>query len=349
MIFLSTNGKFRKLMKLTVIESIPTRFFEIESNEILSVFPTPTLIHLKGNQAQQKKPLFISALLHGNETTSFYVIQKFLQDKKLNQLERDLIIFMGNVEAASKKQRMLEGQPDFNRIWDNDTSFAGAIAKEVIDYAKSHDVFASVDIHNNTGHNPYYACINRLDESFVSLASLFAPYIVYFTEPHEVQSMAFANFTPSVTLECGIPGVAEGIAYVTSYLNKIYELQDLKDINPNKSNLKVYQTQARLILKQGIELDYNYDCTSNSDISLRTDIDDFNFQELKPEESLGYTKDPQFIRVIDNHNQDITDVYLEFVNHEIKVKKTTFPAMLTTDGKIAIKDCLGYFMNTKPL
>lgn len=334
-------------MKLNIIHEIPPQFFEINSTQILEVFNGPTLIHLKSKS--QKKSLFLSSLLHGNETTSFYVIQKFLRDKDLKNLEKDILIFVGNVEAAAQEERLLNHQPDFNRIWSDANNSHGAMAKEVIDYAKANHLYASIDIHNNTGHNPYYACVNKTEHDFVALASMFAPYVVYFTEPHEVQSMAFANFVPAVTLECGIPGVEEGINYVTSYLNKVYALDDLNAIEFKKDELKVYQTTARLILEQNISVDYEFNSDSSCDVSLRTDIDDFNFQTVNPAEVIALTNNEKFVRVINNDNLDVTADYLTFNGKEVAIKKAVVPAMLTTDGEIALQDCLGYFMQANPL
>lgn len=334
-------------MKLNIVNSVPTKLFEIESHEILQVFDGPTLIHLKSKS--DKPALYISTLLHGNETTSFYVMQKFLQDKKEGHLERDIIIFVGNVYSAAQKERMLNNQPDFNRIWNGHDSEAGEIASQVTKYAQENNIFASIDIHNNTGHNPYYACVNRTDNDFIALASLFAPYVVYFTEPHEVQSMAFSKFVPAVTLECGIPGVEEGVDYVTSYLNKVYDLNSLSEVQYNKDKLSVYQTKARLMLNRDISLDYHFNPHGKNDVSLRSDIDDFNFRELRPTEVIALAKKQEDIFVLDNNNEDVTQEYLAFDNQQVSLKKEVVPSMLTTDGEIALKDCLGYFMESHPL
>ena len=54
-------------------------------------------------------------------------------------------------------------------------------------------MFASIDIHNNTGLNPHYGCVNRLDPPFLHLATLFSRIVVYFKRPLGVQSAAFAS------------------------------------------------------------------------------------------------------------------------------------------------------------
>ena len=86
------------------------------------------------------------------------------------------------------------------------------IAQEVIAEMRSRGVFASIDIHNNTGRNPHYGCITRLDKHSLQLARLFNKIVVHYTSPKTVQSYAFAEFCPAIVVECGQPDVADGTA-----------------------------------------------------------------------------------------------------------------------------------------
>jgi hypothetical protein len=65
----------------------------------------------------------------------------------------------------------LPGQPDYNRIWpggEADDSPEARMMAEVVAVLHKRGLFASVDVHNNTGLNPHYACINRVDDRFSS-------------------------------------------------------------------------------------------------------------------------------------------------------------------------------------
>lgn len=62
------------------------------------------------------EPLFVSMLLHGNETTGLLAVQRLLDKYRDQPLPRALSVFVGNVEAARLGLRRLEGQPDYNRI-----------------------------------------------------------------------------------------------------------------------------------------------------------------------------------------------------------------------------------------
>ena len=138
-----------------------------------------------------------------------------------------VIIFIGNTKAAAKGLRQLEHQPDYNRIWETGDLAENKLAMEVIEFAKTQNVFASLDIHNNTGKNPNYGCINYLDEPFLKLASHFSNTTVYFTEPHNVHSIAFGKFCPAMTIEAGLSGSLEGINETTQLIEYLLNTKEI--------------------------------------------------------------------------------------------------------------------------
>ena len=83
-------------MKANIYEQFPEELLTCNVTEVKKYLSAPTLIHLKG---ERDDALFVSTLLHANETTGFYALQKllkrFIVDKE--PLPRDLIIFIGNV------------------------------------------------------------------------------------------------------------------------------------------------------------------------------------------------------------------------------------------------------------
>ena len=159
---------------LTVLDHLPENILDKEAHELIEVLSGPTLIHLTGKLS---RPLFVSVLLHGNETTGFYAVQRLLKKYQQQDLPRSLSIFIGNVEAAAVNQRRLDRQADFNRIWpgtEEDYLAEAHMMKQVVEIMAEKNVFASIDIHNNTGLNPHYGCINLLDKKYLSLAGMFS-------------------------------------------------------------------------------------------------------------------------------------------------------------------------------
>ncbi len=99
---------------LNETDILPDGILEAKATDLLELLGSPTLIHLQG---EAKEPLFVSTLLHGNETTGFYAIQRLLNEYQDKPLPRSVSIFIGNVEAAAVEQRRLDLQPDYNRVW----------------------------------------------------------------------------------------------------------------------------------------------------------------------------------------------------------------------------------------
>ena len=196
---------------LNELNSLPEHFLETRVEDLFTLINKPTLIHLSATNPKYKNsgPLFICTLLHGNESSGFYALQNLLKKYGEKNLPRDISIFIGNVEAAAQNMRRLDRQVDYNRIWPGsheDFLAEAHMVKKVCDIMQEKSPFASIDIHNNTGDNPHYGCINKLHKDYLALSGLFSNTVVDFTSPKGVQSSAFAEFCPAVTLECGQSG-----------------------------------------------------------------------------------------------------------------------------------------------
>lgn len=327
-------------MKLNIYDKVPARLLDCDVTEVHDVLGGPSIIHLKGAKPEA---LFFSSLLHGNETTSFLVLQKLLNTYKDKTLPRDLIVFVGNTIGASQGQRHLPDQPDFNRVWKGGNSAEAQIATEVINYASDYKLFANTDIHNNTGKNPFYACINVLEDQYIELASMFSEQIVYFTKPDEVQSNAFARFCPSVTIEAGLPGNPEGTVAVYEFIEDVLHLDCFKE-SFSHQYVDLYHTIGRIKVKKEATIDFEFSESSASDLSFIQDIDSNNFELLKKNTTLAFCNDPNMIYVIDNKGNEITGDILDFSGNTAKTGRMIIPSMFTKDIYVMKEDCLGYLM-----
>lgn len=327
-------------MKLNILNAVPSELYTCDVKDIHEVLKGPSIIHLKGKSG---KTLFISALLHGNETTSFLVIQKLLNNYKNKELPKDIIIFFGNTLGASQGLRHLPDQPDYNRIWKHGETPEHLLATEVFVYAKQHDLFASIDIHNNTGKNPFYACINLIHDNWVQLGSLFSNQIVYFTEPSEVQSMAFAELCPSVTIEAGLPGNPEGTQAVYKFVDEVINLESFED-RFTKSDADVFHTIGRIHISKEASVDFNNDERSDSDLSLIPNIDSMNFEIMKKGAHLGFCKNALLVQAYNNHGDEISNDIFDFSDGKITANRIFIPSMFTKDIYVMKEDCLGYIM-----
>ncbi|MDX2254768.1 MAG: M14 family metallopeptidase [Pseudanabaenaceae cyanobacterium bins.39] len=338
-------------MMLDIYDRLPNGLLELDSDQLWQILPNPTLIHLEGDR---QPPLFVSILLHGNETTSWLAMRELLRKYRNDdrKLPRSLSLFIGNVEAARYRQRHLDHQPDYNRIWQGNATPEQRIAQQVIAEMRSRNVFASIDIHNNTGRNPHYGCITRLDRDSLQLARLFDPLVVYYTNPKTVQSYAFGQFCPAIVLECGQPDQPDGTAHALSYVETCLNLSSFAELPDSAiADVKLFHTVA--IVKVPPDLNFAFACDSTPqaiDLLLPSEMDRLNFTELAAGHSFGKRQCHQGrLIAINEDGEDQSDRFFEISNDEIILKTPVMPSMISLNPEIVRQDCLCYLMEQMPL
>ena len=326
---------------LKEVNHLPEGFLTAKAEELHHFLESPTLFHLEGNNPQ---PLFICTLLHGNETTGLYALQRLLKKYRDTPLPRSLSIFIGNVAAAKNKQRPLDSQQDYNRIWPGthyDDTPEKDMMQTVTNIMQRKKPFASIDIHNNTGKNPHYACVNILNPHCLELASKFSDIAVYFTSPKGVQSSSFADFCPSVVLECGQSGDESGEIHALNFLESILALDEFSS---NENSLKLYHTVARVLIPKTVSLANS--ANSNNDLYLNPDLEEKNFCHIEVGTvfaTVGSEKEKLLI-VNSESDEDITNEYMEIENNQLVFKKAVTLSMYTTNEEAIRQDCACYFM-----
>ncbi len=328
---------------LTLLDQLPPGFLETTPKALHHILPGPTLIHLPGKDS---KRLFISILQHGNEDVGLLAIQALLKKYITRELPRSLSIFIGNVAAAHAGVRHLDGQPDYNRVWPGGppgNTPEHKMMQQIVDTMQRQPLFASVDLHNNMGFNPHYACVNRLDPAFLQLATLYSRTVVYFTYPKGVQSMAFAKLCPATTIECGQSGHAPGVSHATEFLDACLHLSSMPKSPVAPQDLDLFHTVAIVKVPDNASLGIRND---NADIVLIDGLEQLNFRELEKGTEIATTNmnNPQTLLVWNSAGEEVSEQYLSIENGKIQLKKTVMPSMLTINEKAIRQDCLGYFM-----
>jgi succinylglutamate desuccinylase len=339
---LLTQYKMNQLT-LNQVTTFPDQLLEISANELYTIFPDPTLMHLEG---KCNEPLFISILQHGNEVTGLKVIQRLLSEYKNVSLPRSVSIFFGNSQAARYGKRVLDNKPDYNRVWPGSTepySEEMRVMQSIVDEMKNRNVFASIDIHNNTGLNPYYACINKLGNQFLQLASLFGHTVVYFLTPKGVQSSAFSMLCPAVTIECGRPDLFGNVDQAFDYVKTILHLENIKNDSIPPQNINLFHTVARVTIPDDASISFK---NNDADIFLMNDLDKMNFIEVPIGTCLGKISSENAFKLIalDENEQEVSDKYFLIEDNKIKTKIDIMPAMLTLNEEVIKQDCLCYLM-----
>ena len=330
---------------LRIVDHIPAGFLTASARDLCQLLGGPTLIQLSG---ERSGPMFVSVLQHGNEDSGLIAVQQLLRAYQDKPLPRDLTLFVGNVEAAEMGLRRLENQPDFNRVWpgQRDTlSPEAQMMQRVYDELENRQVFMSIDIHNNTGHNPHYACVNKIDPMFLSLAALFTQTCVYFIEPVGVQSLAFAELCPSVTLECGKAGDAMGVQRAYDFMQTCLQLTAW----PQKSAaLTVFHTVA--VVKMPEDVSFGFD-NHQAQVDFLPDLDQLNFRDLKKNTFLAKLRTdealPLLVQEVDGGIA--TRKYFLRQDGALRTAKPMVLAMLTLDSTVIRQDCLCYVMEHYPI
>ncbi len=325
-------------------DRFPDDLLDVPARDLWRHLPGPTLFRIEG---REQSPLFVTVLLHGNEDTGWEAVQAVLKRHRGKPLLRRMLLFVGNIAAARAGVRTLHSQVDYNRAWPGTLHPAAAEADlmaRLVDIVSAARPFASIDIHNNTGLNPHYACVNRRDEPFLHLARLFSRTVVYFDKPIGVQSAAMARVCPAVTVECGRAGATAGTAHAAEFVEAALAMSHFPDHKVPDHDIDLMQTLA--IVKVPPEATFSFD-GSSADFRFRGDLDHLNFAELKPGTVIGHLGRGmnERLAVVPGGCSDDVATYFTYDGGEIRLAVPAIPSMLTLDANAVRLDCLGYMMH----
>ncbi len=331
---------------IKTLDHLPDNILQAPAQELHRFVGNHTLIKLSG---RIERPVFISVLQHGDERTGWEAVKAYLKIHA-GRLPRSLYLLFGNIEAARYNLRQLNNQPDFNRCWPGHNIEQNAVSEilaEITEMMREVQPFASVDIHNNSGRNPHYAGINKLDQRFVNLGSMFSETIIFFTSPDGIQSGAFASICPSVTIECGMSETADGIEQTHTFLEMLMSQSSLDDIPGVALNQQVLNIFSTVKVREDVSIGFADD---DVDFALAEDLDYLNFHCLEPGTAFGQfnAREEMPFVVTDQKGNDITDDYFDVRDRQVVTKQAVIPAMITQSIAAIRMDCLCYLMQNMP-
>ncbi len=329
---------------LNIRDGVPEGFLDADPADLAEVLGGPTLFHVPGREA---RPLFVSVLLHGNEPAGLRAVQFILKNYRNQLLPRAMSVLVGNVEAAREGKRFLPGQPDYNRIWRPGRGAEHDMTQRIVDEMKRAKPFAAVDIHNNTGPNPFYALVARAHATHMQLAKGFSDIVVYATYPDSTCTVALSQFCPAATLEAGMPGDREGEAQAHRFIEWCLRLERISEQPVNGTD--VFQTVA--VVKVSNECQFGFHGEQDVDLEFVSHFERFNFQELSPGTVLARVRNgsASCLRVWNNQGVDVGEDYFNTDAHGmVMTARPVMPAMLTLNREIIRMDCLCYLMERKP-
>ena len=331
-------------MKFVVLNSLPDEFFTTHPTLLYKIFDGPTLVHLDYGHDQT---IFISIMLHGNEHSGYYALRDFLNSYKLTgkSPSKNISLLIGNVQAAKENARFLDGQKDFNRIWSDGDSEEERWAQKIYQEMASKNLFAAIDLHNNTGKNPEYSAICNLELNTLRLASLFDGDILYFTDPKEVFTNYFSTLSPTLTVEAGRSGEEKGIQKIIELLTKIFDLHSFDEIDNKEKILKekkLFESFGKIKIPIDATISFSKD---EADFNFDPNIEELNFNKIPAGKLFGKSnRIDQHLLVYDSNNNLIGPNYFKYVGSDIISIEAFYPAMITTNAKIVHQDCLCYLL-----
>ena len=324
------------------LDHVPDGLLERPASALYQQLTGPTLIHLQG---REKRPLVISVLQHGNEVTGWEAVRRLLKSHyPLNDLPRSLLILIGNPLAAKHRLRRLDDQPDFNRCWPGGSEVDSGytrLFRRIHDRMRELQPLAAIDIHNNTGLNPHYAAVNLIRSDYLRLASLFSSKVVYFTMPAGTMSLSMSEHCPSLTLECGQAGEIHGTDHTLAFLETCLHLDSISSKPIAANAVHLFHMVATVRVNDNVLFGFG---RVPAELSLREDLDKFNFCELPPGTSFGrlnnHSRQPLF--AVNPEGVDVTKEYFSFDRGQVETTRETMPSMLTLDRRVIQQDCLCY-------
>ena len=333
-------------LSLRETNEFPLSLLDAPGDSLHDILGGPTLFLLRG---RREPALFVSVLMHGNETTGWDAVREVLRgfrDGDRFDLPRSLALLVGNTAAAAAGVRHLPDQPDYNRVWpgsETDGTPEHAVMREVVDRMADLEIFASVDIHNNTGVNPHYACVNVLEHQSLHLATLFGRAVVYFVRPRGVASMAMAALGPSVTLECGKVGQRHGVDHAAEFVRACLQLAEIPSGPVPRHDIDLYHTVAVVRVPDDVEFAFDDD---RAPLRFSSQLDSLNFRELPAGTQIADCGDLVGVplEVRDEEDHSVVDRYFAREQGRLVTRVPVMPSMLTRDRTVIRQDCLCYLM-----
>jgi succinylglutamate desuccinylase len=300
----------------------------------------PSVVHLPGKD--HSKCRVIVTLLHGNEPSGIKAIYSLLQQGFKPQFDTKIIIasVVASLTEPVFTHRMLPGKDDLNRCFSrNQTDLQSQLAQAINQQIREYAPESVVDIHNTSGSGPAFSVSVSNSPQHQALAAHFTHRLVY-TDIRLGSIMEQEFGCPVVTIEAG--GAYDDEADITalkgieSYLNSHHVFTQTQD-------LELLLNPRRLELMTTSSIGYSTEKLNGVDITLRQDIEHFNFKRIESGTLIGWvdTQIQTHLKLDRDHMQP--NDFFKVLDGKLLTKKHLTLFMVTTRADIAKSDCLFYF------
>lgn len=302
----------------------------------------------------------VCTLLHGNETSGARALQRFLAEAITPEV--DLVCILGSVPTALLApvltHRQRPGGRDLNRCFgpalqgqeparpDEEADQDVALARAIFGAIEQLRPEAAVDLHNTSGKSPAYAIASYFDAERAALTRYFAERLIITDLRLNTFTEAVDPLCPVVTVECG--GAHDPESHETAYAGLVRyargEALRVQRVQLERSApLTVLEHPLRVELVQGASLSLGAAPNPNADLTLRTDIERYNYEHLPEGTALGWLG-PRGLPVLTcrRREQDIAHAIFADQHGELVTRRPLDLLMVTTRLDLAQSDCLFY-------
>lgn len=300
----------------------PSALFNLPAKRLADELDGPTLFDMRRTGVA---PLFVSVLVHGNETSGWDAVRRL----RAELAAASTLLFVGNVAAARAGVRALPGRPDFNRVWEGGEGPEAKVADAVSEIVAEARPRLAVDVHNNTGRNPPYSVLARRDAATLTAARAFAGRALFATQPTGFQTGRLARYCTAVTVEVGTPDDPSSTDRAAAFLRRLLDPTPPAGTAPALDGLALFETVARVTL--------------SDDAVVVPDTQRFNFRTAPAGAKLV---ERGALRAHAADGTDLGDVYFRRSNGATVLKRPSVVAMYTGDINAARQDCLCYFLES---
>lgn len=330
---------------------LPDELLHLDAGELVAALGRPTLIRVPGDGT--RPPRAITTLLHGDESTGIEAVLGILRQHR--SWPFDLYVVLGNVLAAAAPpgfaHRYLDGQEDFNRIFDGEpaTTPERAAATAIVEELLAAEVASLVDVHNNTGDNPVYSVVTGDGADTLALATLLAPIVLRFDLRLGTLLDALEGRIPSCALECGLPGRSGSLQAAVAALERYLAVEE-----PTAAHLRhdatVLGGLKRVTVRDDARLRFGGPLDAGVDLVVPEGSDEHNFTRVPAGHVLGrsHPRGPLPLMVTDTRGHDVTHEQLRRDGELLVLRHAAVPVMMTRTATAARRDCLCYLAEPLP-
>ena len=334
-----------------LLDGVDDQLLRLTPLEFARALEVPTLIRIPGQGVAA--PRGVACLLHGDESTGLEAVLQVLRRRR--RWPFDLWIVVGNVRAATADagfvHRYLADQEDFNRVWGNggpDTPQREA-AQAILGHLSGLGMAAMVDIHNNTGDNPFYAIVTTDKPGDYNLATLFTTTLLRWNLGVHTLMEGMPSQVPTIAVECGLPGLPESRAFAVDGLRRFLGTRRFRD-DRVRFDVDLYGDMVKVKVPDRVDFAFGGDL-GDHDFVVADGADRLNFIRVPEGHVLGRVPAGRPVPLVAEgpRGHVVTDDHLVVTEDGLVVTlRATIPVMMTRTVAAARKDVLFYMTDRLP-